>query len=338
MIYGAAAARRSRHVPQASVRGLPDCDELSVVRERRKGRLVRTRHPRLAAEPDDLLEQRGAPRARRDGRRSRRAAGSARTAPWRCLTSSACASTRPTRRAFCSPVEQSVRRHALGAMRDDEIAAVRALQGAAGRAVALAARRAAPPRSRPRPRRPGAASGRARACLRASDAPRGTASRARARGARRWWPRGATASARAAAIATPVSAMTLSSPSKRASSKHAVLEQAVALAHGALEMADARAVAGIEAQDQPVEKAAALGGRAGEQAIHGRRQPDHLDVVGRARLSRTASSPSMRTTRPRARSPPGRQARADLDGTARRRVHARGDRPEPSPPRRASSR
>ena len=42
---------------------------------------------------------------------------------------------------------------------------------------------------------------------------------------------------------------------------HAILEQAIALPHGALELAVARAVAGIEAQDQPVEEAAAVAGR-----------------------------------------------------------------------------
>ena len=46
---------------------------------------------------------------------------------------------------------------------------------------------------------------------------------------------------------------------------HAVGEQAVALLHGALEVADARAIARIEAEDQPVEEAAALGGGPGEE-------------------------------------------------------------------------
>ena len=61
---------------------------------------------------------------------------------------------------------------------------------------------------------------------------------------------------------------------------HAVGEQAVALLHGALEVANARAVAGVEAEDEAVEETPALGGGAGEEPVERRRHPDELDVLG----------------------------------------------------------
>ena len=59
----------------------------------------------------------------------------------------------------------------------------------------------------------------------------------------------ATASARAAAIATPVSAMTQLETLEACVIAHAVGEQAVALLHGALEVADARAIAGDRSRE-----------------------------------------------------------------------------------------
>ena len=60
----------------------------------------------------------------------------------------------------------------------------------------------------------------------------------------------------------------------------AVLQEAVALAHGALEMTGTGAVAGIETEDQAIEIAPALGGGSGQEAVQGRRQPSDLDDVG----------------------------------------------------------
>ncbi len=59
-----------------------------------------------------------------------------------------------------------------------------------------------------------------------------------------------------------------------------VLQQPVARAQAALERGDAAAVLGIDGEHQPVEKAAALGGRAGKQPVHGRREPDDAQMIG----------------------------------------------------------
>ncbi len=48
-----------------------------------------------------------------------------------------------------------------------------------------------------------------------------------------------------------------------------LLEQAVALAHGLVEIGNGGGVAGDQRRHQPVEETAAVAGRAGEQAIHG---------------------------------------------------------------------
>ena len=69
---------------------------------------------------------------------------------------------------------------------------------------------------------------------------------------------------------------------KARSVAHTVGEQPVALLHGALKAPGAGAIAGVETQDQPVEKAAPLGARPSEQAVHGRRHPHDLDVVGKS--------------------------------------------------------
>jgi hypothetical protein len=71
---------------------------------------------------------------------------------------------------------------------------------------------------------------------------------------------------------------------------HALLEQAIALAHGSLETRDAAAVHRIEAGDQPVEKTAPVAARSREQPIHRRRQPDHLDMLRQCARSRLVSA------------------------------------------------
>ena len=108
---------------------------------------------------------------------------------------------------------------------------------------------------------------------------------------------------------------------------HVLGQQPVALLHGALELADARPVAGIEAGDQPIQEPAPLGGGPGEQAVHGRRQPDHLDMVGERAGSRLilavdAHDAAAAATGLRA----GRSPGADIDG-AMRRAQVRGHRP-----------
>jgi hypothetical protein len=92
--------------------------------------------------------------------------------------------------------------------------------------------------------------------------------------------------------------------------KAAFVEQLVAAAHGALEIAGAAAVGWIERQDQPIEKAAALGRAAGEQAVHRRRQPEQAQMIGSSSAV-FAGVPLMRRRRvwPRRRVVPG----ADLD-------------------------
>ena len=61
----------------------------------------------------------------------------------------------------------------------------------------------------------------------------------------------------------------------------AVGEQPVAALHGALEVAEARAVAGIEAEDETVEEAAPVRGGAAEQAVHRGGEPDDFDEFGK---------------------------------------------------------
>ena len=60
----------------------------------------------------------------------------------------------------------------------------------------------------------------------------------------------------------------------------ALLQQAIAAAQGALELAGPGAVTRIDRQHQPVEKAPSLARRFEEQAIHRRREPDNAQMVG----------------------------------------------------------
>ena len=57
-------------------------------------------------------------------------------------------------------------------------------------------------------------------------------------------------------------------------------EEAIAAAHGALEVAGAAAMTVVERQDEPVEETAAIGGGAGEEPVHRRRQPQHAQMIG----------------------------------------------------------
>ena len=74
-----------------------------------------------------------------------------------------------------------------------------------------------------------------------------------------------THSSRAAATATPSSAASRSTASSQRAVARALFEQAVAPAQRALELADPRAVGGIDRQHEPVEKPPPLARRPGEQ-------------------------------------------------------------------------
>ena len=111
-----------------------------------------------------------------------------------------------------------------------------------------------------------------------------------------------TISARAAAMAVPDSSHLRLDRLEPGPVARSFGEQPVAAAHRLLVVLRAPAVAGIDRQHQPVEEAAAVAGRAGEQRVHRRRQPEHAQpfeqVVGRA-----SACALMRTRRPA--SPPG---------------------------------
>ena len=62
-----------------------------------------------------------------------------------------------------------------------------------------------------------------------------------------------------------------------------ILEQAVARAQRPFERIDARHVLGIDGKHEPVEKTPPLRGRAVEQSVHGRHQPNHAQVIGECR-------------------------------------------------------
>ncbi len=58
-------------------------------------------------------------------------------------------------------------------------------------------------------------------------------------------------------------------------------QQPVALAHGAVECVETRAMRAVERRDHPVEKAAAFGCRAGKHAVHGRNEPQNLQILAK---------------------------------------------------------
>ena len=129
-----------------------------------------------------------------------------------------------------------------------------------------------------------------RAVMRAAAAPSSRRARSRRTGNRRLVARGGeragsrfTVSARAAATATASSAVSCSMASSQCGSGRGVLQQPVARAQRALERGDAAGMLGIDRQHQAVEEAPALGGRAGEQRVHRRHQPDHAQMIGEGR-------------------------------------------------------
>ncbi len=82
-----------------------------------------------------------------------------------------------------------------------------------------------------------------------------------------------------------------------------LLQHAVAVAQGAFQRRHARAVLAVDREHDAVEEAAALGRRAGEEPVHGGRQPDDAQVVGEAlggRHGRAIDAASARGRRPRA--------------------------------------
>ena len=290
---------------------------------------VGSSHPCLSAQAQDFLEQRGAAlgvemRRHLVEQQDRRALAAARQRArrGRGRGRSAAPSARPSSTAALAC--------AFGACATSEIGAVRAIERAPRRAVALAARRAAAGRSYPRPRPPACAS------RSASSAP---SSARRRRGKRRSWiarralghdrrecrrrlrrapPRWRRPSP-PSAIRGPRSAQSSRTPS--ASSR---LRCCMARS----KRAGAGAIAGVETQDQPVEKAAPLGARPGEQAVHGRRHPHDLDVVGeRAGTGRRLAVDAHERGRARSRrSSEAMQPSADVD-RPHVRVRVRGHRP-----------
>ena len=106
---------------------------------------------------------------------------------------------------------------------------------------------------------------------------------------------------------------------------HVLRQQAVPLLHRPLELAEAQPEARIEARDDAVEEAAALGGRPGEKAVHRRRQPEDVDQVG----ERAGAGPGLAVdahAAARARAVLALQAGAD-PGAAQRGTHGGGDGP-----------
>ena len=97
-------------------------------------------------------------------------------------------------------------------------------------------------------------------------------------------------SRRAAAIATPSSAISTSIAASQALVRRRLGEKPVAPAHRLLEGVEARAVLAVDGEHGAIEEAAALGCRAGEEAIHRRRQPEDAEMLeqrfGRTRRRR----------------------------------------------------
>ena len=251
--------------------------------ERGEGLGIGAGHPCLAAQRDDFLEQRGAPQRGRDGPRSRRAAGSAQPRRGAGATRSAWARTRPISSAFCSPVEHTLAGISLGPCADD-----RGRSGAGPRSVRPAARS----RSRPaRERRdvvvldvdgrPCAARSASSVPTRASSAQGKSAAGARVapradRGRELGDGRGARGGDRNAGLGHDA----LEALEARRLA-HVVSQQAVALLHGALELPEQRCgSSGRGTAISRSRKRRRSDAGPGEQAVHGRRQPDHLDVLG----------------------------------------------------------
>ncbi len=197
--------------------------------------------------------------------------------PARLATRRAWARTRPTSSAFCSPVEQDFGRHVLGRMADEKVGAVRADERAAGGGIlaALVAEESAG--SAPRLRRRQIRRGRPRGCRRARSQPPGTASGRRrpaimaAASADPFAPRGGDGDAELGHLR-----LDRIEPGRI---RRRLGEEPVPPAHRPLEGVGAAAVGLVDGEHRAVEKAPPVGRRAGEQAVHRRRQPEHAEVV-----------------------------------------------------------
>ncbi len=151
----------------------------------------------------------------------------------------------------------------------------------------------------------------------AGKAPRGAAAASSSR---------ATVSRRAAATATPCSAIRPSSAVEPGRIGRALVgEETGALAHRLLIGRDAMGVRRIEPIDQPVEKAAPRRRRLGEQPVHLRRQPDDAEMLGQGGLRARRAAVDLHDAA-LAGVARGVAAGADLRGAARTRYRRR-DRP-----------
>ena len=250
-------------------------------------------------------------------------------------TRRACASTSPTRSAFCSPVEALAAgaSSARGARRDRRHAArsASAPPRRRERDCGKASRGSGPP-----PRAPGRRPPAPRPRLRAQDRAQGKGE-ASSRPATISASSRLTQSTRAAATATPSSAASRSIASSQPALRALLLEQLVAPAQGALELIDPRAVSGIDRKHETVEKAAPLARRPGtDRSIAGVSQTSRT-WSAKARAEATGAR-SMRLSRSAPRlAVAGLPARRRADG-ARRPPRPRSIRAKPpAPPTRAQA-
>ena len=144
-----------------------------------------------------------------------------------------------------------------------------------------------------------------------------------------------THSRRAAATATPSSAASRSIASSQEALPRALFQEAVAAAQRPLELADARAMAGVDRQHEAVEETPPLARRAGEQRIHRRRQPDDAQMSVKARDEATGAR-SMRSAPLRRRRRPG-SSRSRADGVSPSSSTSIESAKPPAPPIRAHS-
>ena len=142
--------------------------------------------------------------------------------------------------------------------------------------------------------------------------------------------------ARAAAIATPSSAASRSTASSQGRGAPALFEQPVASAQRPLELADPRAVRGIDRQHQPIEKPAPLARRPGEQQIHRRGKPDEPQMIAKAPATRRRRAVDAGCAVARLRRRSALQARAEMAPLAFLLDFDRNAKP-PGPPCRAHS-
>ena len=299
-------------------------EALRAGRQIAEQRRVGARHPDLAAERRERLDRAPRAGADRDGRRPRRAGRAA-----RCRSSPRRAAHGRARGRSAAPSARRSERAgrvgmSFGPVAHDEIGGLRADQGAAGRPVArrgcaqqraiailgidAPACRAISVVDLARERDVGPGEGRVR--RRASAAINGGRAAPPSRAARR-------------RTATPSSAISRSTASSQRAVGAALLEEAVARAQRPLQRVDARAVLGVDRQHQPVEEAAAVAGRAGEQPVEVGRQPDDAQMVGEG--ARRADRPRRRCGSCAAAAPPA-SAGSEPDAEPRRASSASVDR------------